>query len=630
MYKLKKVSFSHKINTSSWNGSGETRPDLEKLRKYTQTKLALAEQLRIVRESLTALGREKAEQQCGELLVKLAEDRFVLAVLGQFKRGKSSLMNSIIGKELLPTGVLPLTSAITVLKYGPQERLLVNRKDSILPDELSISSLSEYVTETGNPGNQKKVITASIEVPVPFLHSGIEFVDTPGVGSSIISNTATTYSFLPECDAVLFVTSVDTPMTSMELDLLREIREYVNKIFIVVNKIDLLADNECSVVIKFVEETIRTQSGIDAVKIFPLSARLGLAARISRDAVLYEQSGLKNLEENLASFLSGEKSSIFLASVTNKILQVLHDEAMQDAFGDDAIEARLRAKQEEKYITIHRDPHSAVMSLISAWSKLKALYEETTGVRDAEIEGIEVHPPVFTVERSLSLPTPSVKDIETNLLTRGCSVCQHLTINASDFFSHWQYQISTEVNAQNEFAVELGFCPLHTWQLLSVTSPHGASIGFSRLVDQVVHHLSEIDSTHVNGITVQQFVHDSRNCRVCELLRQSEKEYILRLALLVSEPDGINMYIHSQGVCLRHLGMLLDEVSSSENREFLLSHSIHLFEEDAQDMRSFALKHEALRRILQNRNEVDAYRRAVIRIFSGRGVSVPWPEDKEI
>ena len=331
MYKLKKVSFSHKINTSSWNGSGETRPVLEKLRKYTQSKLALAEQLRIVRESLTALGREKAEQQCGELLVKLAEDRFVLAVIGQFKRGKSSLMNSIIGKELLPTGVLPLTSAITVLKYGPEERLIVNRKDSVFPDELPISSLSEYVTETGNPGNQKKVITASIEMPVPFLRNGIEFVDTPGVGSSIIANTETTYSFLPECDAILFVTSVDTPMTSMELDLLREIREYVDKVFIVVNKIDLLADNECSVVIKFVEETIRTQIGFDSLKIFPVSAHLGLAARISHDEVLYEQSGLKNFEEVLASFLSGEKSSVFLASVTYKVLQVLHEEAIQDA-----------------------------------------------------------------------------------------------------------------------------------------------------------------------------------------------------------------------------------------------------------------------------------------------------------
>jgi hypothetical protein len=207
------------------------------------------------------------------LMVKLAEDRFVLAVLEQFKRGKSSLMNSIIARELLPTGVLPLTSAITVLKYGPEERLIVNRKDSIFPDELSISYFSEYVTETGNPGNQKKVITASIEV------------------------------------------------------------------------------------IKFVEETIRTQIGPDAVKIFPLSARLGLAARVSNDTVLYEQSGLKNFEEFLAYFLSGEKMSVFLSAIAQKTLRILNDEAAQDSFGEIALKSRIKAIQEEKSATFHSDPH---------------------------------------------------------------------------------------------------------------------------------------------------------------------------------------------------------------------------------------------------------------------------------
>ena len=91
----------------------------EDLRSYAQTKLSLADLLRTIRHALKALGREDAENQFEELMVNLAEDRFILAVLGQFKRGKSSLMNAIIGHEILPTGVLPLTSAITVLKYGP-------------------------------------------------------------------------------------------------------------------------------------------------------------------------------------------------------------------------------------------------------------------------------------------------------------------------------------------------------------------------------------------------------------------------------------------------------------------------------------------------------------------------------
>ena len=94
--------------------------DPEPLRRYTKTKLALAAQLRVLCEALKQSGDETRFKQGEELMAKLAEDRFTLAVVGQFKRGKSSLMNAVIGRELLPVGVLPLTSAITILRYGPE------------------------------------------------------------------------------------------------------------------------------------------------------------------------------------------------------------------------------------------------------------------------------------------------------------------------------------------------------------------------------------------------------------------------------------------------------------------------------------------------------------------------------
>ena len=226
------------VRHTEWNGA----PDPERLRTYMNLKLALAEQLRWLMETLKKRGSDALIRRCQELIVKLAEDRFTLAVVGQFKRGKSSLMNAIIGRELLPVGVLPLTSAITVLRFGPVERLVIVRENSIFADVVPVSELSDFVTERGNPGNCKRVKTASLEVPLPFLRRGLEFVDTPGVGSSIEANTATTYRFLPECDAVLFVTSVESPFTSVEKDFLRAIREHVRKIFFIVNKTDLLAD----------------------------------------------------------------------------------------------------------------------------------------------------------------------------------------------------------------------------------------------------------------------------------------------------------------------------------------------------------------------------------------------------
>jgi len=593
MYNLSKAQ-NRMVNN---NVSGvEIKPDLEKLRAYTQTKLALADQLRLLREALIASDRKYGEQQCGELILKLAEDRFTLAVLGQFKRGKSSLMNAIIGNEVLPTGVLPLTSAITVLKYGPVERLIVNRIGSIFPDELPVSALPDYVTEKGNPANQKKVKTACVELPIAFLRRGIEFVDTPGIGSAIKANTETTYRFLPECDAVLLVTSIDTPMTSLELEFLKEIQQYVNKIFFVINKIDLVTEEEKSEVLEFIVETIRTKTGNNSVRIFPVSARLGLTARMSDNKDLYASSGLKALEEALITFLSKEKASDFLAAVAQKALRILDDEAIQ---------------------------------LAETRAKLDALY---SGIIDGRKVDVAYHklPQSDTKKSTQMKPRLIEQDIMTDFQTRGCPVCQHIVKQASDFFANWQYQISTEEKARNEFETELGFCPLHTWQLVSISSSYGASIGYAQIAEQIAHHLRESNDTPDRGNTLKQLVHNYKNCRVCKLLRQSEERYILQLAMIVGETYGRSQYRHSQGACLRHLGMLMDAVPSAESRDFLISFAAQRFEEDVEDMRSYAMKRDALRRELHNSDEEDAYRRAIIRIVGDWNVCMPWPKGKEI
>lgn len=628
------LSESHATIGDKVESTAEIKPDLEKLRAYKQTKLALAEQLRTLRESMVVLGLEHGEQQCAELIVKLAEDRFTLAVVGQFKRGKSSLMNAIIGRDLLPTGVLPLTSAITVLKYGPTERLVVYREDSIFTNELPVSSLPDYVTEIGNPGNEKKVKSVCVELPVPFLRCGIEFVDTPGVGSAIATNTMTTYDFLPKCDAVLFVTSVDTPMTSIELDFIKEVQEYVDKIFFVVNKTDLITDNERDEVLRFVIETIRSQIGCNVVKVFPVSARLGIIARTSGDPVLYEQSGIKALEEALVSFLSEEKSIAFLSAVANKALRVMDEEVGQDVIGESALQARVRAIQREKSFTAKRNPYTAAILLTKVRAKLKALHEsilnglngKTPEMADTTVISTQSEP---AIESTVTV-TPSIVNISEDLQIRGCPVCQHIAKYAFDFFAHFQYQIGIEEQAQSEFAAELGFCPLHTWQLLSLSSPHGASVGYAKLVEQIAHRLNEIAIAKLRGDIVQQLVRNSQNCRICGLLQKAEEEYIQQLAKIIVEPNGKSQYRRSQGVCLWHLGMLIDAIYHEETREFLISHAVQRFEEDAEDMRSYAMKHEAIRRALQNRNEKDAWLRAIIRIVGSQSVCMPWAGDGDI
>jgi hypothetical protein len=165
--------------------------------------------------------------------------------------------------------VTPDFSRLTILKEG-----------SSLSESVPISSPAEYVTEKGNPGNRKKVARACPELPLPFLRRGLEFGDPPGIGSAIKANTATTYGFLPQSDAAIFVTSVDTPFTGAEIDFLKNIREHVRKIFFVVNKIDLVGDAERQEILGSVSETLRREMEIQGVRVFAVSSYLGLSARI--------------------------------------------------------------------------------------------------------------------------------------------------------------------------------------------------------------------------------------------------------------------------------------------------------------------------------------------------------------
>ncbi|MGO8675985.1 MAG: DUF6062 family protein [Limisphaerales bacterium] len=543
----------------------EAAGDSEPLRLYVKNKLALSERLRAVREIFKQGGNDAQFKRCEELMVKLAEDRFTLAVLGQFKRGKSSLMNAIIGQELLPVGVLPLTSAITILRFGPKERLLINYEHVSLSfsEEFPVQRLVEFVTEKENPGNRKRVKTATVELPLPFLRRGLEFVDTPGIGSAIEANTMTTLKFLPESDAALFVTSVDSPFSNAELEFLENIHQQVHKIFFIVNKTDLLDGRERDEVLDFVRKKIHQQTGAENVKMFPLSSRLGLVAKLNNNWSEILESGLTDLENDLARFLSNEKAAVFLAGI-ERAVELLEQDAAK----------------------------------------------------------LEISSDVASVQE------PPVINFAVDLKTRGCPVCEHLSKVAFHFLATFQCNLVQSEIAREEFAEELGFCAFHVWQLESVSSPLGASVGLVKLAEQVSKILGARANSS-NGHAPVKLIRNSAECHVCRLLRETEQNYLRQLAEFVTPPEGRTAYARSQGVCLRHLGLWLPFVPDDVTR-LALQHASLRFEEMAEDMQSFSMKTEALRRNLRNCDEGDAYLRTFIHFAGAKSNSIPMSKEAEI
>lgn len=209
-------------------------------------------------------------------------------------------------------------------------------------------------------------------------------------------------------------------------------------------------------------------------------------------------------------------------------------------------------------------------------------------------------------------------------------VCNRMIDAASRFFASRQYALATQEQAQRTYAEALGFCPLHTWQLEAMSSPQGLSQGFPRLMERLSADLTELArSEESRKDRVLALVQTSKGCRVCRLLRETERAYLSKFAAFIETPEGPKIYTHSQGLCLRHLGLLIDIIPSKEVVRFLIEHSARMFAQISEDMQNYALKRDALRSHTRNLDEEDAYLRGLVHSVRAKKVCFPWELDTE-
>lgn len=276
-------------------------------------------------------------RRLNDLSSRYMEGRFHLAVLGQFKRGKSTLLNALTGEPLLPVGVVPLTAAPTFLQYGPTAKLCVQYSDGHSTDEFTGSSTAErnawlagFVTEKGNPRNKLGVAEVHAYLPAPILSDGVVLIDTPGIGSTYRHNTTATLNFLQQCDAALFLVSADPPITEVELEFLRQVKEKVPRMFFVFNKIDYLNDSELEEALGFYKRILAEEIGWDGeLPVFCVSARKGLEAKTTEDSDGWTASGMAQLESFLLEFLAKEKFNALTSAICQRALELIEAVLME-------------------------------------------------------------------------------------------------------------------------------------------------------------------------------------------------------------------------------------------------------------------------------------------------------------
>jgi predicted GTPase len=289
---------------------------------------------------------------------KLEHNIFNIVVMGQFKRGKTSLINTLIGDDLLPVAVVPLTSIATIITYGEDTKISVCFNDGRC-ETIEINQLADYVTEKGNPKNIKDVAEVYITYPSKYLKDGVRLIDTPGVGSVYQHNTDVAYHYLPKSDAVFFLVSVDQPMSQNELDFLKDVKEYSSKIFFILNKKDYLNDKELLESVEFIKNVL--SEIYQSPKIYPISAKMALLAKKENNPDLLKKSGIEEFLAELNRFLMEEKGNVLLEAVTKHILKALMQtefeidleiKSMKMPLGE--LEEKLKLFEEKKTVILQK------------------------------------------------------------------------------------------------------------------------------------------------------------------------------------------------------------------------------------------------------------------------------------
>jgi GTP-binding protein EngB required for normal cell division len=528
------------------------------LKEYDKAKFELSS---ILRSAALVARRDRPNEHnpYADMFSRLAQDRFNVAVVGRYSRGKTSLMNAMLDTDRLPTGIVPLTSVITTVGYGSAERAFIDFEGSRIPDEIPLASLPKYVTQQSNPGNTRRVAIARVQLPCELLRRGFYLVDTPGLGSSIRENTRTTETYLPEADAFMLVTSYDSPLSEEELRVLQAVASSPDRVFLVVNKQDVASEAERAEVLRHVREQARRVYGETLPQIFSVSARDGLEANRLQDHDRFKASGIEDLKETLVRFLLNEKQIQFLLRMSERI--------------------------------------AALPNAPAEGNRLAALY--------AQLAQRPLNPVALA---------PGPIGIAPEVTVSSCPVCARIEKGMYDFLCQYQYEVCTRRETQAELARGGGLCEFHTWQYEGIASPRGTCIGFSGVLEQLAVRLRSLAEAPPSA-SIKEEIDRSRptreTCPLCRVHRDIERSAIADAARGLT--TALREPFHPlPGVCLPHMRIIARSLEDRTAVRRLLLLEAGMLERVAEDMHRFALKHDGVRRFLASDEEMRADRNALV------------------
>jgi GTP-binding protein EngB required for normal cell division len=225
--------------------------------------------LKILERIITRWGLVEFRPQLELIVQRLEVPRFEIAFFGRVNSGKSSLLNHIVGMNILPVGVTPVTAVPIRLARGDRSVAHITFAD-LPPRSVPVEELSEYASEEKNPGNAKHVTGILVQLPTSRLREGIILVDTPGVGSLARSGSAETLAYLPHCDLGVVLIDAGSMFGPEDVDLLRLLYEAGIPAQVVLSKADLLKPPDRQRMVNYIRGQLRQELGLD-LPVHPVS-----------------------------------------------------------------------------------------------------------------------------------------------------------------------------------------------------------------------------------------------------------------------------------------------------------------------------------------------------------------------
>lgn len=310
-------------------------------------------------EIMTQLQLSNQSEQAREAADRIKSHVFSVGIMGEFKRGKSTVINALLGEEIAPSDVVPASATLNRITYGLTPKATIVYKDG-RRENVPVDKIADYVTKIteGSAATAELVDQAVVEYPCQFCQNNVEIIDTPGLNDDDRMDSISE-SVIPKLDAVVLVLSANSPFSRSEAEFVRSklMTSDVTRLIVLVNRIDTIyskKDRERlleSIREKIVREILERNASIhgedsklyqDAkekladIQLYPISAIQALVGRTENDPELVEKSGILVFEERLRKLLTQERGVLEILRVSGIITSLLSE-------GKNALELRMSA-----------------------------------------------------------------------------------------------------------------------------------------------------------------------------------------------------------------------------------------------------------------------------------------------